>query len=160
MHPNMGGMKLTKIKGFHGFKRMLRLGGRYGHDVSTAEVTTVSVPSNVDVSAASPIRLVDDSIIDDITLDETLMKIKSSALRLQKDKGKGIMQEPEKPVKVKGKDQIEYDVDVAQRLKAELDEEARLEREREEEASKAANITEWDDVQAMMDAEYELAAKL
>ncbi|GKB14762.1 hypothetical protein Tco_0848685 [Tanacetum coccineum] len=77
-----------------------------------------------------------------------------------KDKGKGIMQEPEKPVKVKGKDQIEYDADVAQRLQAELDEEARLEREREEEASKAANIAEWDDVQAMMDADYELAAKL
>ncbi|GJS52715.1 hypothetical protein Tco_0626077 [Tanacetum coccineum] len=30
-----------------------------------------------------------------------------------KDKGKAIMQEPEKPVKVKGKDQIEYDADVA-----------------------------------------------
>ncbi|GJS74485.1 hypothetical protein Tco_0707326 [Tanacetum coccineum] len=129
--------------------------GRYGHDVSTTEVTTISVPSNVDVSAASLIRPVDDSITDDITLAETLIKIKST-----KDKGKGIMQEPEKPVKVKGKDQIEYDVDVAQILKAELDEEARLEREREEEASKATNITEWDDVQAMMDVEYELAAKL
>ncbi|GJU62025.1 hypothetical protein Tco_1243860 [Tanacetum coccineum] len=31
---------------------------------------------------------------------------------------------------------------------------------REEEASKAANIAEWDDVQAMMDADYELATKL
>ncbi|GKA48044.1 hypothetical protein Tco_0741002 [Tanacetum coccineum] len=41
-----------------------------------------------------------------------------------------------------------------------LDEEARLEREREEEASKAASIAEWDDVQAMMDADYELATKL
>ncbi|GJS64847.1 hypothetical protein Tco_0679411 [Tanacetum coccineum] len=29
-----------------------------------------------------------------------------------KDKGKAIMQEPEKPVKVKGKDQIEYDADI------------------------------------------------
>ncbi|GJR39317.1 hypothetical protein Tco_1215001 [Tanacetum coccineum] len=57
------------------------------------------------------------------------------------------MVEPEKPKKKK--DQIEYDTDVAQRLQAELDEEARLEREREEEASKAANIAEWDDVQAM-----------
>ncbi|GKC40974.1 hypothetical protein Tco_1053358 [Tanacetum coccineum] len=42
---------------------------------------------------------------------------------------------------------------------SELDE-ARLEREREEEASKAANIAKWDDVQAMMDADYELATKL
>ncbi|GJZ23469.1 hypothetical protein Tco_0560928, partial [Tanacetum coccineum] len=28
------------------------------------------------------------------------------------------------------------------------------------EASKAANIAKWDDVQAMMDADYELATKL
>ncbi|GJT90203.1 hypothetical protein Tco_1079048 [Tanacetum coccineum] len=68
------------------------------------------------------------------------------------------MVKPEKPKKKK--DQIEYDVDVTQRLQAELDEEARLEREREKEASKAANIAEWDDVQAMMDADYELATKL
>ncbi|GKC23640.1 hypothetical protein Tco_1025790 [Tanacetum coccineum] len=130
MHPNMGGMKLTKIKGFHGFKRMLRLGGRYGHDVSTAEVTTVSVPSNVDVN--------------------------SSNVKWKRHHGKSLRT----LVKVKGKDQIKYDVDVAQRLKAELDEEARLEREREEEASKAANITEWDDVQAMMDAEKKHFEKL
>ncbi|GKD86272.1 hypothetical protein Tco_1357426, partial [Tanacetum coccineum] len=70
------------------------------------------------------------------------------------------IKELEKPVKVKGKDQIEYDADIAQRLQAELDKEARLEREREEEASKAANIAERDDVQTMMDVDYELAAKL
>ncbi|GKD73166.1 hypothetical protein Tco_1331448 [Tanacetum coccineum] len=51
-----------------------------------------------------------------------------------KDKGKGIMQEPEKPVK--GKDQIEYDADMAKRLQAELDKEVRIEREREEEATR------------------------
>ncbi|GJU80293.1 hypothetical protein Tco_1282658 [Tanacetum coccineum] len=33
-------------------------------------------------------------------------------------------------------------------------------KKREEEPSKATNIVEWDDVQAMMDAEYELATKL
>ncbi|GJZ21469.1 hypothetical protein Tco_0558508, partial [Tanacetum coccineum] len=75
-----------------------------------------------------------------------------------KEKGKAKMVKPKKPKKKK--DQIEYDADVAQRLQAELDEEARLEKEREEEASKTANIAEWDDVQAMMDADYELAAKL
>ncbi|GJR17086.1 hypothetical protein Tco_0965613 [Tanacetum coccineum] len=120
--------------------------GRYGHNVS----------------AASPTRPVDDSTTNDITLAETLMKIKSSASRLQKDKGvmKGIMQEPEKPVKVKGKDQIEYDVDVAQRLQAELDEGARLEREREEEASNVALIKEWDSIEATIDADRQLAKQL
>ncbi|GJU04344.1 hypothetical protein Tco_1114682 [Tanacetum coccineum] len=118
---------------------------------------------------------------EDLTIAQTLMKIKSEKSKAKgvtmqepseygtrvrvhplqidpKDKGKSKMVEPEKPKKKK--DQIEYDADVAQRLQAELDKEARLEREREEEASKATNIAEWDDVQAMMDADYELATKL
>ncbi|GJW15493.1 hypothetical protein Tco_0019626 [Tanacetum coccineum] len=76
-----------------------------------------------------------------------------------KDKGKGIMQEPEKPVKVKGKDQIKYDADVAQRLQAELDEEARLEREREEEASNVTLIEEWDSIEARIDVDAQLAKR-
>ncbi|GKF30822.1 hypothetical protein Tco_0100620, partial [Tanacetum coccineum] len=52
---------------------------RYGHDISIAEVTTASVPSDVDVSVVSPIKPVDDSITNDITLAKTLMKSKSSA---------------------------------------------------------------------------------
>ncbi|GJS77636.1 putative ribonuclease H-like domain-containing protein [Tanacetum coccineum] len=179
-----GRNEIDQDEGISWFQEDAETHGRYGHDISTAKVTTASVPSDVDVSAASPIRPVDDSITDAINLAKTLMKIKSSASRSQKDKGvmfkepseptttsrpqsqipakdkgKGIMQEPEKPVNAKGKDQIEYDSDVAQRLQAELDEEARIEREREEEVSKATNIVEWDDVQAMMDADYELAAK-
>ncbi|GJZ41199.1 hypothetical protein Tco_0588085 [Tanacetum coccineum] len=150
-----GRNEIDQDEGISWFQEDAETQGRYGHDISTAEVTTASVPFDVDVSTASPIRPVDDSITDDITLAKTLMKIKST-----KDKGKGIMQELEKPVKVKGKYQIKYDADVAHRLQAELDEETRLEREREEEASKAANIVEWDDVQAMMDADYELAVKL
>ncbi|GJR69817.1 hypothetical protein Tco_0015882 [Tanacetum coccineum] len=126
-----------------GFQEDAETHGRYGHDIgiSTAGVTTASVP----VITASPTRPVDDSITDDITLAETLMKIKSSASRPQKakgvmfkepseptttsrpqpqisekDKGKGIMQEPEKPVKVKGKDQITFDEEIARRLEAQL----------------------------------------
>ncbi|GKC70611.1 hypothetical protein Tco_1116494 [Tanacetum coccineum] len=108
-------------------------------------------------------KLESDSITDDITLAKTLVKRKSSASRSQKDKGV-MFKEPSEPAttsrpqshipsKDKGKGII---------LQAELDEEAKLEREREreKEASKAATIAEWDDVQAMMDADYELAAKL
>ncbi|GJY04566.1 hypothetical protein Tco_0370506, partial [Tanacetum coccineum] len=109
------------------------------------------IPSDVDVSAASPIRLVDDSTTDDITLAETLMKIKSIASRSKRIKEL----EPKKPVKVKGKDQIEYDANVAQRLQAELDEEDRLEREREEEASNAALIEEWDSIKARIDVDVQ-----
>ncbi|GKD36957.1 putative ribonuclease H-like domain-containing protein [Tanacetum coccineum] len=154
-------------------------GGRYGHDIgvntastsintaniniTTAEpVTTASAPvttAGVSVSTAEPSTpptIITTPIEDeDITIAQTLIKMKS-----EKSKAKRVtMQEPSESG-IRMKDQIEYDVDVAQRLQAKLDEEARLEREREEEASKATNIAEWDDVQAIMDADNELAAKL
>ncbi|GKG03044.1 hypothetical protein Tco_0310680, partial [Tanacetum coccineum] len=130
----------------------------------------------VDVSAAENISIAEDTY--DVTLAETLVAIRRSALRPQKlkgvvlkepsepttilrpqpqipakDKGKGIMQEPEKPVKVKGKDQIAYDADVAQTLQEELNEKARLEGKREEEASNAALIEEWDSIEARIDVD-------
>ncbi|GJS52027.1 hypothetical protein Tco_0625389 [Tanacetum coccineum] len=68
------------------------------------------------------------------------------------------MVEQEKPLKKK--DQIKFDEEIAQRLQthmqAELEEEERLAREREEDA----NIAKWDNVQAMIDADFELAARL
>nr|GFD06585.1 hypothetical protein [Tanacetum cinerariifolium] len=44
-------------------------------------------------------------------------------------------------------------------LQAELEEEERLARQKEEEAN-IALVAEWDDVQAMMDADHELAESL
>ncbi|GKE48279.1 hypothetical protein Tco_1479537, partial [Tanacetum coccineum] len=146
--------------------------------VTTAGVSISTAKPSTPRSTTTTTTPIED---EDLTITQTLMKINSgkskakgvtmqepseSATRVRvpppqidpKDKGKEKMVEPEKPKKKN--DQIEYDADVAQRLHAELDEEARLEREREEEASKAANIAEWDDVQAMMDADYELATKL
>ncbi|GJT25210.1 uncharacterized mitochondrial protein-like protein [Tanacetum coccineum] len=157
-------------------------------NITTVElVTTASAPVTivgVSVSTVDPSTppTTTTSIEDeDLTITQTLIKMKSekskakgvtmqepseSGTRVRvpplqidpKDKGKAKMVKPEKPKKKK--DQIEYDADVAQTLQAELDKEARLKREREEEASKAVNIAEWDDVQAMMDADYELAVKL
>ncbi|GJX54758.1 putative ribonuclease H-like domain-containing protein [Tanacetum coccineum] len=81
-----------------------------------------------------------------------------SQLPQAKDKGKVKMVEPEKPLKKK--DQILIDEEIAQRLQeelqAELEEEESLARQKEEDA----NIAEWDNVQAMIDADYELAARL
>ncbi|GKC65053.1 hypothetical protein Tco_1097651, partial [Tanacetum coccineum] len=81
-----------------------------------------------------------------------------SQLPQAKDKGKEKMVEPKKPLKKK--DQIMFDKEVAQKLQAQLDaeleEEEKLARQREEDA----NIAEWDNVQAMMDVDYELAARL
>ncbi|GJZ30181.1 hypothetical protein Tco_0575228 [Tanacetum coccineum] len=82
----------------------------------------------------------------------------ASQLPQAKDKGKGKMVKPEKPLKKK--DQITLDEELALRLHAE--EQAELEKERvaQEEASRAANIEELDSIQAMIEADEQLAARL
>nr|GEU38574.1 ribonuclease H-like domain-containing protein [Tanacetum cinerariifolium] len=69
--------------------------------------------------------------------------------------------EPEKPLK--RKDQIMIDEEVARNLEAqmqaELEEKERLARQKEEEAN-IALVAEYDNTQAMMDADYELATRL
>ncbi|GJY17386.1 hypothetical protein Tco_0388877, partial [Tanacetum coccineum] len=74
------------------------------------------------------------------------------------DKGKGIM--VEEPVKMKKKDQISLDEELAFKLQAEEEEEeerlAREKAQREEEA----NIVSWDNVQAMIDADYQMAQQM
>ncbi|GJR69870.1 hypothetical protein Tco_0015935 [Tanacetum coccineum] len=78
-----------------------------------------------------------------------------------KDKGKAKMDEPEVPLKKK--DQIALDEEMARNLEAqiqaELIEEERLARKKEEEAN-IALIESWDNTQAMMEADFELAQRL
>ncbi|GKB65293.1 hypothetical protein Tco_0921479 [Tanacetum coccineum] len=153
-----------------------------GVSVSTAEpITTASV----NITTAEPITPPTTTTTvfedEDLTIAQTLVKMRSEKSKVRgvvmqepsetatrptvppqqhdpKDKGKGKMVEQEKPLKKK--DQIKFDEEIAQRLQAqmqaELEEEERLAREREEDA----NIAEWDNAQAMMDADYELAARI
>ncbi|GJZ18714.1 hypothetical protein Tco_0554837 [Tanacetum coccineum] len=78
-----------------------------------------------------------------------------------KDKGKAIMIEPEVPLK--RKDQVALDEDLARNLQAQLEaeliEEERLARKKEEEAN-IALIESWDNTQAMMEVDFELAQRL
>ncbi|GJX17227.1 hypothetical protein Tco_0218059 [Tanacetum coccineum] len=77
------------------------------------------------------------------------------------DKGKGIMiEEPVKPMKKKV--QIMLDEEVALKLQAEFDEEERLAREKakKEKEANIALIEEWDDIQAKIDVDYQLAERL
>ncbi|GKC58660.1 hypothetical protein Tco_1086258 [Tanacetum coccineum] len=71
------------------------------------------------------------------------------------------MVEPEKPLKKK--DQIAMDKEVARnheaQLQAELEEEERLSRLKEEEAN-IALLESWDNTQAMMDADFQLAQQI
>nr|GFA42117.1 hypothetical protein [Tanacetum cinerariifolium] len=147
-------------------------------NITTAEpVTTVSAlitTDGVSVSTAEPstpltktTTVIED---EDLTIAQTLMKIRTSETTTRptvppqqnlilKDKGKGKMVEPEKPLK--NKDQIEFDEEVAKnleaQLQAELEEEERLARQKE---ANIALIAEWDDVQAMMDADHKIAERL
>nr|GEV46750.1 retrovirus-related Pol polyprotein from transposon TNT 1-94 [Tanacetum cinerariifolium] len=77
-----------------------------------------------------------------------------------KDKGKGIMVEHEKPLKKK--DQIALDEEVARKLeakmKAKIEKEERIAREKDE--ANRAVIEEWDDVQATIDADRQLADQI
>ncbi|GJY92174.1 retrovirus-related pol polyprotein from transposon TNT 1-94 [Tanacetum coccineum] len=76
-------------------------------EVSTADPVTivgeVVITASVEVSTASPTET---TIANELTLVQTLIEIRS----------KGIMKEPEKPIK--RKDQIRHDEEVAQRLQA------------------------------------------
>ncbi|GJX13169.1 hypothetical protein Tco_0204927, partial [Tanacetum coccineum] len=85
---------------------------------------------------------------EDLTIAQTLIKIILPIID-PKDKGKGIMQEPEKPPKNPRKAQIQIDEELAMRLheeeKATLE---RMQRDRaaQEEASNVALTTEFDDI--------------
>ncbi|GJQ96912.1 hypothetical protein Tco_0008051 [Tanacetum coccineum] len=74
------------------------------------------------------------------------------------DKGKGKMVEPEPMKKLLKKDQLKLHEEIALKLQAEIDEEERLIREKSQQIEKA-NIA-WDDVQAKVEADYQLAQRL
>ncbi|GKA44645.1 hypothetical protein Tco_0737441 [Tanacetum coccineum] len=75
---------------------------------------------------------------------------------LSQDKGKGILVEIEKPLKKK--DQLKLDEEIALKLQAGIDEEERISIAGEENSNEA-NIA-WDDIQAKVDADYQLAERL
>nr|GEW34474.1 hypothetical protein [Tanacetum cinerariifolium] len=125
--------------------------------------------------------------VDEVTLAQALMEIKSTkpkakgivlqelsesttttttiSLKKSQDKGKTIM--IEEHIKLKNKDQIMLDEKVALKLQAEIqaefDKEQRLASEKAQEEEEEANIAlieTWDDVQAKINADYQLAKRL
>nr|GEY19240.1 hypothetical protein [Tanacetum cinerariifolium] len=76
------------------------------------------------------------------------------------EKGKGIM--VEEPLKMKKNDQISFDEQEARRLQAEINEEERLAREKaqKEKEENDVLINTWDDIQAKIDADAQLAQRL
>ncbi|GJU14893.1 putative ribonuclease H-like domain-containing protein [Tanacetum coccineum] len=163
----------------------------------SAPVTTAGVAISTAEPRTPPTTAATAFIDEDLTIAQTLVKMRSekakekgvafrdveethrltrSTTTLQplptidpKDKGKGVLveEEPEKPEKVKRRDQglaqIESDAELAQRLHeeelAELDK-AQKEKQKQEEATNAALAEEFDEIQARMDADHELAVRL
>ncbi|GJU00314.1 putative ribonuclease H-like domain-containing protein [Tanacetum coccineum] len=154
-------------------------------DLQGEEVVVEKKVAEKEVSIVDPVTTAGEVITpEEVTLAQALVQIKTSKpkakgivfkepsestttpipivtpqqLSQAKDKGKAKRIEPEKPLKKK--DQIMFDEKVAQdlqaKLDAELEEEERIARQREEEA----NLISWDNTQAMMDADYELAQRL
>ncbi|GKA91690.1 hypothetical protein Tco_0813615, partial [Tanacetum coccineum] len=128
-------------------------------DMAEKDVSTVDL-----VTTAGEVVTTTTTTVDELTLAQTLIKFKAAKPRaviiaatttttaVTKLKARGVVvQEPNK---------IMFDKEVAQKLQAQLDakleEEEKLARQKEEDA----NIAEWDNVQAMMDANYELAVRL
>ncbi|GJW71168.1 ribonuclease H-like domain-containing protein [Tanacetum coccineum] len=120
------------------------------YPVSTAgDATTVSA-----VTTTATI-----TTIDDITLAQALMEIKSTKPKEKGDKGKGILIELVKPMRRKI---LSADEEAALKLQAEFDEEERLAREKAEKEKEAniALIETWDDIQAKIDVDHQLAERL
>ncbi|GJZ19400.1 hypothetical protein Tco_0555990 [Tanacetum coccineum] len=85
----------------------------------------------------------------------TVSSQQPSQVKVQ-DKSKGIM--VEEPLKMKKKDQISFDEQETIRLQAKFDEEERLARKKDE--ANVALIEEWNDIQAKINADYQLAQRL
>ncbi|GKC69300.1 hypothetical protein Tco_1115183 [Tanacetum coccineum] len=85
--------------------------------------------------------------VDEVTLAQALVQ----------DKGKGKIVEPEKPKKKK--ELIRLDEEIALKLQAEFDEEVRLAREKSKKEEEA-NIVAWNNVQAMIDVDYQMVQQM
>ncbi|GJS79035.1 hypothetical protein Tco_0728916 [Tanacetum coccineum] len=103
-------------------------------------------------------KVVEEPVEEQVHASTKTFSSSQSQLPQVKDKGKGKMVEPKVPLKKK--DQVALDEEMARNLEAQLEaeliEEERLAMQKEEEAN-IALIESWDNTQAMMEADFELA---
>nr|GEY81533.1 hypothetical protein [Tanacetum cinerariifolium] len=116
-------------------------------------IVDVTVDVEVTTAAATP-----QISKDDVTLAQTLIEIKAA-----KPRARGvIVQEPKLEKPLKKKDQIALDEEVARKLeaqmKAKIEEDKRISKEKDK--ANIALIEQWDDVQAIIDVDKQLAKQL
>nr|GEX80998.1 uncharacterized mitochondrial protein AtMg00810-like [Tanacetum cinerariifolium] len=125
-----------------------------GDEVFVAGKNENVVEEVVDAAQVSTAATTATITTEEITLAQALKELKTS---IPKDNGKGIV--IEEPVKPKKRDQIRLDEEAAKNLQADFDEEERLAREKAKKEKRAniALIETWDDIQAKIDADHQLA---
>ncbi|GJQ93509.1 ribonuclease H-like domain-containing protein [Tanacetum coccineum] len=98
------------------------------------------------------------------TLTRSVLTLKSLLTIDLKDKGKGVLHEEPKPIKVKSKGQdeaqIAFDAEDVRQLSEKFQEELEKERIAQEEATNAALIREYDEIQARLNADNILAQRI
>nr|GEW23677.1 putative ribonuclease H-like domain-containing protein [Tanacetum cinerariifolium] len=156
-----------------------------GVSASSSSVTSTGVSISTAEPKTPPTTTITTFEDEDLTIAQTLLKMRSKKAKEKgvafrdvkesirpiiilltidpKDKGKGIMQEPKKPPKNPRKAHIQLDEELAKRMHEE--EMVKLKRRQseiaaEEEASKAAINQEFDDIQAMIEADEQMALRL
>ncbi|GJU74764.1 ribonuclease H-like domain-containing protein [Tanacetum coccineum] len=131
--------------------------------VSTAATTVTITTEEITLAQALEALKTSKPKVKGIVFQEpsTTTTITTISSQQSQDKGKGIMiEEPVKPMKKKV--QIMFDEEVALNLQAAFDEEERLAREKgeKEKGANIALIEEWDDIQAKINVDYQLAESL
>nr|GFB52348.1 hypothetical protein [Tanacetum cinerariifolium] len=131
--------------------------GRNIADINAYAETTLVNETAEDQGRYNDQEMFDTGVLDDeeVFVEKAVAVKEVNATQDQvKDKGEGKMVEPEMPLKKKA--QVSLDEELAFKLQDEQEEEEKIAKEKALEA----NIAEWDDVQAMMDADCELAMRL
>ncbi|GJX13274.1 hypothetical protein Tco_0205032 [Tanacetum coccineum] len=136
-----------------------------GDEVVVESEVVVKATSTIPVSAAITTTTIITN--DKITLAKALAELKSTKLptttaatTITVDKRKGKMVKPEPVKKLSKKDQLMLDEELAFKLQAEEEEEEeRLAREKVQQI-KEANIVSWDNVQEMIDVDYQMAQQM
>ncbi|GKA15552.1 putative ribonuclease H-like domain-containing protein [Tanacetum coccineum] len=138
-------------------------------DITLVSVHDMNVSANEEVGEKEVFEVINTAklIIDAAQVSAAGDKVSTTGAATtgksqSQDKGKGILvEEPVKPAKKK--DQIRLDEEASLRLQAEFDEEERLARDsaqKEQEEANIALIETWDDVQSIVDDDYQLPNRL
>ncbi|GJY89779.1 hypothetical protein Tco_0504975 [Tanacetum coccineum] len=137
-----------------GMKKLFKIGRSaqvvYLKMKKEVDMTKKDVSTTDPVTTASEVVTTDSittTIVDELTLARTLIEIKVAKPKAVTTAATTTLTDVTKP-RARGV--------IVQEPNAELEEEEKLTRQREE----YANIVEWDNVQAMMDVDYELVARL